>query len=119
MGHTKCVQNVMTVGHKIHGLAQIGDYVIRITANCRFANTISVASEEVATVQCSAANCLNYAGTSKVSFISILPQTSFSSCKKTLYLHYVIHPIHAAAMFNRMRGLEGKYARHCVNRDVT
>ena len=31
-----------------------------------------------------------------------------------------IHPIHAAAMFNRMRGLEGKYApRHYVNRDVT
>ena len=31
----------------------------------------------------------------------------------------VIHPIHAAAMFNRMRGLEGKYAQHYVNRDVT
>ena len=30
-----------------------------------------------------------------------------------------IHPIHAAAMFNRMRGLEGKYAQHYVNRDVT
>ena len=31
----------------------------------------------------------------------------------------LIHPIHAAAMFNRMRGLEGKYAQHYVNRDVT
>ena len=30
-----------------------------------------------------------------------------------------IHPIHAAAMFNRMRGMEGKYAQHYVNRDVT
>ena len=29
----------------------------------------------------------------------------------------IIHPIHAAAMFNRMRGLEGKYARHYVNCD--
>ena len=26
---------------------------------------------------------------------------------------------HAAAMFNRMQGLEGKYAQHYVNRDVT
>ena len=41
-------------------------------------------------------------------------------------MSYQIHPVHAAAMFNvylltynRMRGLEGKYARNYVNRNVT
>ena len=34
-------------------------------------------------------------------------------------LQFYIHHIHAAAMFNRMRGLEGKYAQNYVNRDVT
>ena len=29
----------------------------------------------------------------------------------------LIPPIHAAAMFNRMRGLEGKYVLDYVNRD--
>ena len=38
-----------------------------------------------------------------------------ASYLRTVYMY----PIHAAAMFNRMRGLEGKYARHYVNRDVT
>ena len=38
-----------------------------------FAIAIGIASGEVATEQCSAANCLNYTGTSKVSFISLFP----------------------------------------------
>ena len=31
----------------------------------------------------------------------------------------LIHPIHAAAMLNRMRGLKGKYVRQYTNRGVT
>ena len=34
-------------------------------------------------------------------------------------MSYQIHPVHAVAMFNRMRGLEGKYARNYVNRNIT
>ena len=29
-----------------------------------------------------------------------------------------IHPIHVTAMMSKKRGLEGKFARQCVNRDV-
>ena len=30
----------------------------------------------------------------------------------------IIHPIHVTAMMNKKRGLEGKFARQYVNRDV-
>ena len=42
-----------------------------------------------------------------------------SQVRKITCFFYIIHPIHAAAMFNRRRGLEGKYAQHYVNREVT
>ena len=31
----------------------------------------------------------------------------------------IIDPIHVTAMMNKKRGLAGKFARQCVNRDVT
>ena len=46
--------------------------VTRIMAgNCRLRGCQCVASGEVTTEQCSVANCLNYTGTSNVSFISL------------------------------------------------
>ena len=46
------------------------------------------------------------------------------SAQKLPFLHLnvsnaTIHPVHAAAMFNRMRGLKDKWLRNYLNRDVT
>ena len=43
-----------------------------------------------------------------------------NSCYCMYCKHYqtIIHPIHVTAMMNKKRGLEGKFARQYVNRDV-
>ena len=47
------------------------------------------------------------------------PQMQPHWCRCCILDYWVcMDGIHAAAMFNRMGGLECKYARHYVNRDV-
>ena len=48
-------------------------------------------------------------------------QDSLSIGDQRSFVKFVncIHPIHATAMVNKKRGLEGKFARQYVNRDVT
>ena len=63
--------------------------------------------------------------TARLSWVKRTKTTESSRHKQRYFIHSyrtemytLIHPIHVTAMMNKKRGLEGKFARQYVNRDV-